>query len=165
MSIIDRLTEEHNQILIFLDTFEKDILNLMEDNIFDKNNFLGHIQFIHEYADCRHHQREEKILFKYMEEHLGLPAQKLIRHGMLVEHNLARYYVQELEKCIHNYFSTPSPQIKLNIIGLGYAYCDLLRRHIEKENNVVYPFALRQLSKEIFEQMKQEDTQFLSNEI
>ena len=161
MSIIERLKEEHNQILLFLDTFKQDLMNFMEHNTFDKNTYLNHIKFIREFADQKHHQREELILFKYMEEHLGTTKQKLIRNGMLVEHNLARYYVLELEKNVIAYHDHSSLDIKLHILGLGYAYIELLTRHIEKENNVVYPFALRQLNKDIFDQMEKEEQQYL----
>lgn len=157
MSIIKRLTDEHNQILLFLNNFENDLLNLMENNIFDKTAFINHIHFIEVFADRKHHQREEKILFRYMEEYLGSPAKKLVRHGMLVEHNIARYYVQEMKKTINLYNEKRDSANKLILIGLGYAYIDLLRRHIDKENNVVYPFAVRNLSKEVLNQMGKED--------
>lgn len=160
MPIIDRLLDEHQQILSFLDNFEQDLCHFMEENYFDLNHYLDHIEFIKQFADKKHHQKEENILFKYMEDYLGLSAQKLVRHGMLVEHNLARYYVQELEKHISIFNQHPTTKTKLSIIGLSYAYIDLLRRHIDKENKVVYPFALRQLSSDLFKKMEQEEQNY-----
>ena len=160
MSMIETLLDEHQQILSFLDRFEQDLCLFIEENIFDIHHYRAHIDFIKEFADKKHHQKEEKVLFKYMEEYLGLPAQKLIRYGMLVEHDLARYYVQEIEKHISIFNQHPTTKTKLSIIGLSYAYIDLLRRHIDKENKVVYPFALRQLSSDLFEKMEQEEQNY-----
>ena len=49
---------------------------------------------------------------------------------------------------------------KLTIISNGHAYCMLLRRHIEKEDTVVYPFAKKHLSEEIFAEMIKENQNY-----
>ena len=46
------------------------------------------------------------------------------------------------------------------IISNGHAYCMLLRRHIEKEDTVVYPFAKKHLSEEIFAEMIKENQNY-----
>ena len=162
-TIIERLQDDHQQILSFIIKFEKELLSLMEDNTFDYSNFINNITFIKEFADKKHHQREEEILFKYLMEHGGLPAEKLVRQGMYVEHDLGRLYVTELLNAVTNYKKEKSILDKLNILSYGHSYCHLLRRHIEKEDTVVYPFAMRILSKEIFDIMEQEDHEYLND--
>ncbi|MNL54685.1 hypothetical protein D3C87_1780360 [compost metagenome] len=94
-------------------------------------------------------------------ENLGSVAENLIRYGMYVEHDLGRFYVSEIEKSIYCYEKDKKVEDKLRIISFGEAYCNLLKRHIEKEDNVVYPYAERSLTKEMFDQMLEEDKKYL----
>lgn len=161
-TIVDRLVEDHKKILKFIDSFEDSLIKLMEENKFSIEDFKDDIVFIRSFADKKHHQREENILFKYMMENLGEVAENLIRHGMYVEHDLGRFYISEFEKAIISYEDDKKVEDKLKIISYGEAYCNLLRRHIEKEDNVVYPFAERSLPKELFDKMLEEDNSYLN---
>lgn len=151
------LEDEHTKILAFLAQFEQTLLTFMDTNTFCEKDYIDAIAFVRLFADQRHHQREEQILFRYMIDHAGVAAEKLVRHGMLIEHDQARFFIKELENAVHQYQSNKNMQDKLTILAYGKAYCDLLHRHIEKENTVVYPFAKRALSKELFLQIEQED--------
>lgn len=159
-NIIENLMNEHKEILSFIDTFEKDLIDLMEKNICNAEMYHDAISFIRQFADQRHHQREEQILFAYLIAHGGETASKLVRQGMLVEHDQARYFVKQFEDALLAYEKSTQVSDKLTMLAYGKAYCDLLRRHIDKEDNVVYPFAQRVLSKEIFEQIEKEDNAY-----
>ena len=63
-----------------------------------------------------------------------------------VEHDQARLYVMELETAVNAYETDRSPALKLEILSQAMDYVHLLRRHIEKENGAIYPFAERALS-------------------
>ena len=58
---------------------------------------------------------------------------------MIVEHNLARKYVMELDGAIDSYGQDPSPKNRLEILSYLMAYVHLLRDHAEKENKVSIP--------------------------
>lgn len=154
---IEILEREHENILNFTNILEEKFINILDgkDDI-DLKFFEKAINFIRVYADGHHHKKEEDILFKYMLEDLGDLADKLIRSGMLVEHALARFTTLELEKALKAYKSNPSTKNKLDIIGHGMAYVYLLRRHAEKENQVLYPFAAKNLSKERLDLINEE---------
>lgn len=156
-NIIKNLEDEHIRILAFIDNFEEILISLMEKDEFYLELYNTAITFVREFADKRHHQGEEQILFRYMIDHAGSAAEKLVRQGMLVEHDQARFYIKELESAVHRYHENPQLIDKLAILSYAKSYCDLLRRHIEKENEVVYPFAERTLSKELFEEIEKED--------
>ena len=158
--IIKQLLEDHDKILQFLDMFEKTLIQFMIEDTFHKETYSEAITFIHEFADKAHHQREEEILFHYMIEHAGSAAEKLVRQGMLVEHDLARFYVKELEQTVASYELQKRSIDKLNILSYGKSYCDLLRRHIDKENQTVFPFAERTLADELFVEMDQKNRIF-----
>ena len=82
-----------------------------------------------------------------MEEKLGALGQKLIRNGMLVEHDLGRLYMSDLREALKKYVSGDE-ESKLDIIANLISYTHLLERHIAKENEVVYTFAEKKLSPE-----------------
>lgn len=146
---IEILEREHENILNFTNILEEKFINILDGREdIDLKFFEKAINFIRVYADSHHHKKEEDILFKYMLEDLGPLADKLIRSGMLVEHDLARFTTLELEKALKAYEADPSTKNKLDIIGHGMAYVYLLRRHAEKENQVLYPFAEKNLSKD-----------------
>ena len=52
---------------------------------------------------------------------------------MIVEHNLARLYVWELENALKAYQKDPTVKLKLAIVTNTMSYVYLLRRHIDKE--------------------------------
>ena len=95
-----------------------------------------------------------------MLEKLGPVADKLIRNGMLVEHDLGRLHMNELLEAIDRYEKDPSTLNKLDIITNASGYATLLNRHIGKEDEVVYTFAQRSLSDEDKERVNAETKEF-----
>ena len=156
MSSIDLMIHEHDNILVLLSCIRNACCGILEGQSVEESDFRDMIQLARSYADRHHHGKEEQILFREMTAHLGSTANNLIRHGMLVEHDLGRLHIRELEAALDRYHETPSTREKLNIIAEAAGYASLLQRHIEKENEVVYPFAARSLPQEVLEQIDQE---------
>ena len=67
----------------------------------------------------------------------------LVEQGMVVEHDLARYYIRSMKKLLKK---DVTEKVCVRLIGFIQAYIDLLERHIEKENSVAYPYAVRKLA-------------------
>ena len=61
-------------------------------------DFESIIEFVGNYADQNHHEKEEKLLFKAMVDELDSPSEKLVKYGMYVERDLGRLFVLDLEK-------------------------------------------------------------------
>ncbi len=156
MKSIEILVKEHEEISRLLDRLEDESVKILEGSEIDYEFFQNSIEFIRDFADKVHHMKEEEILFKYMTENLGLPAQKLINSGMLVEHQMGRHYVTELEKHLDTFKTQGDIKDKLQIISYTMSYVNLLRMHIEKENTVVYPFGEKNLPKEVIELVEEE---------
>lgn len=159
---IEILLEEHDNIIKFNSVVRKMCLKILDGNEPDLNDFIKVVDFGRNYADKQHHGKEEKILFAIMLDKLGPVAEKLIRNGMLVEHDLGRLYMTQLESAISNYRENPCMEGKLDIIMNASTYGDLLARHIQKENEVVYTFAERNLDDDILKQVDLETTEFES---
>ena len=145
---IDLLVKEHKNIVSFTEYLRKICCDVIDGADVDVQEFRECVDFARAYADKHHHGKEEQILFKIMLEKLSPVAEKLVRNGMLVEHDFGRYHIGELENALLKYAETPTTKGKLDIITHAAGYVDLLQRHIEKEDNVCYPFALRSLPEE-----------------
>ncbi len=145
---IDLLLEEHKNIYALTEYLNKICCLILEGAKVDVMEFRECIDFVRNYADKHHHEKEEKILFKFMLDKNDSAAEKLIRNGMLVEHDLARYHIDELDKALTQYEKNPTSKAKLDIITHAASYADLLQRHINKENEVCYNYAQRLLSDE-----------------
>lgn len=164
MKTIDILKQEHEEISAFVDCLEARCLSLMKGEEVQEAFFRAAITFIREFADGVHHKKEEDILFAYMLEHLGPLAEKTIRHGMLVEHQMARYHVMMMENCLNSYLEHPDDLTKLHLLGEAMSYVNLLRIHIEKENNAVYPFGEKNLSFDLSAEIDQKTLARLEEE-
>lgn len=150
MTAVEIMMEEHRTIEPMLEVVRKACFQILEGKDINYDDFYLIIDFIRNYADEYHHRKEENLLFNKMVEHLGLLGEKTIKHGMLVEHDLGRLYINNLEEALNN-LKSGNEEAKLDIIANAISYTDLLKRHINKEDNVVYKFALRELKKDIID--------------
>ena len=148
MKDIEIMNEEHKYILRMLSVVRKCCFKILqgEENIYE--DFDKIIDFIRNYADNHHHKKEEKILFVKMVEHLGDTGKNIITHGMLVEHDLGRSYIRNLEEALNKY-KNGEEEAKLDIVANAVSYTTLLENHIHKEDNVIFNFAKRSLNEDI----------------
>lgn len=154
--LIEALLKEHEEISRFSEKLEQRCIALMEENEFCADVFREDIAFIRTYADEQHHKKEEDLLFRAMLEEIGQAAVPAIRQGMLVEHDMGRMYVGELENAVERYAKERTPANKLEILAQAMGYVHLIRQHIYKENNAVYPFAQRALSQETMQKLNEQ---------
>ncbi len=145
MNNIELLKKEHENILRMLDVVHKASLKVLQNHEIDVDDLKKMVAFIRRYADKTHHGKEEKYLFKAMVEDLGGPAQKVIQGGMLIEHDLGRLYVSDLDEALDAYKENPADEYKLAILVAAGSYEHLLRRHIQKENETVFTFGEKHL--------------------
>lgn len=148
MNAIDLMKEEHRYIERMLKVIREVSLRILKGEKVEYDDLYSIIGFVREYADGHHHNKEEVLLFNRMIENLGSTGEVIVRNGMLVEHDLGRLYMKNLEEAIGR-LKDGSEDAKLDIIANLISYTDLLKRHIDKEDNVVYNFAARGLKEEI----------------
>lgn len=162
MNNIEIMVEEHKNIKRMLTVVRKACFQVLKGRGVSFEDFDLMIDFIRNYADNHHHGKEEKFLFREMTNHLGQVANNLINHGMLVEHDLGRRYIYDLSEALDNVKNGDEESI-LDVIANAIGYANLLNRHIDKEDNGVYPFAQRNLSKEVFDEVDQLAQEFEEN--
>ena len=134
------LSEEHQNILKVIGALEKECNAIEKGKSIDKAFFNTAIDFIRNYADKFHHAKEEDILFKELcrdtvQMHCN-PTQQ-----MLHEHDLGRGFVKELEGAVKK-------GDKTKVMENARGYAGLLREHIDKEDNILYPMADQALNEE-----------------
>lgn len=144
MDWMEMLIHQHENISLLLDALDDKTVEILNTKQLDKEwlrTALGHIS---KYADEEHHAIEEDTVFAQLRE-VSEQGRILVENGMLVEHQLARYYVKEMKKLLDE---DVDDMVLVRFIGFAQSYIDLLRRHIDKENNVAYTYAKRVLDQE-----------------
>ncbi|MEG0642024.1 MAG: hemerythrin domain-containing protein [Clostridium sp.] len=145
MNSIELMVNEHKYIKRMLKVIRNIGYRILKGEKINYSHFNEIIDFVRNYADKHHHKKEEEVLFNRMVEELGPTAEKIISFGMLIEHDLGRFYIGEIEKALEK-LKKGDDEARLDIIANCVAYEGLLLRHIEKEDNAVYTFASKNLS-------------------
>lgn len=152
MKSIQDMIHEHENVKRMIQIMRKYSYGVLQNKNIDYKDFYKIIDFIRNYTDGYHHAKEENILFKRMGEEIPRLSNNGPITGMLIEHDMARLYVSNLEKALEEY-EKGNDEARLDIIANTISYGDLLARHVEKENTVIYRFAENMLSDEVKEEI------------
>lgn len=144
MKCIDLMVEEHKYIKRMLAVIRKYCYRILIGAQVDYEDFKKIIDFVRNYADRHHHGKEENMLFNRMTLELGDTAEKLVKHGMLVEHDMGRLFIQDLEYYVNKVIEGED-EARLDVIANAISYGHLLNRHIDKEDKVVYVYAQKNM--------------------
>lgn len=137
------LKKEHDAILHVLKILDKAISGNRPEA--DKLKFYGELlYFLKIFADKCHHGKEEQYLFPALTAH-GIPNQGGPVGVMLKEHEEGRKYIAAMSKALE-------AQVLLEFKQAASGYRDLLRNHIEKENQVLFVMADK-----VLDENKQDD--------
>lgn len=154
MDSLDILMNEHNNIKKVLSAIKSDCIELVEGKTVDVEFYKSVIDFIRNYSDKYHHQKEEKKLFNVMSQ-INENIKNGPIMGMLMEHDLGRMYIKNLDEAISDYAEGDKGK-KAYIVANALSYAEHLSKHIDKEDTAIYMMARRQLDKNVQEQMTKE---------
>lgn len=155
------LKEEHDLILQALDALEQKIAQLEHGAPADRGYFEKAVKFLRTFADACHHGKEEHLLFKTMVDR-GFPLQGGPIAVMLSEHDLGRSLIRGIADGAASLGKDPGAAKQ--IIENGRGYIRLLRRHIDKENTILFPLADNVLSPQDQEYLQKEFERFEAEE-
>jgi hemerythrin-like domain-containing protein len=103
--------------------------------------FVNAALFIKNFADGCHHRKEEGVLFVAMTES-GIPAQGGPIGVMLAEHEQGRLFTREMKDAAQKW-EAGDLSARAAVVQNALGYVALLRQHIHKENNILFPMADR----------------------
>ncbi len=139
------LKNEHDLILEALAAVERKVAAIQAGAAPDPSYFEKAVEFLRTFADRCHHGKEEDLLFKRMAER-GFPVQGGPIAVMLHEHDLGRGYIHGIAEGAAKMWTDGSAAAQ--IAENAQAYIALLRNHISKENNILFPMADQVLAAE-----------------
>lgn len=142
--ILKILSDEHKIILKVINKLNEESDKIEKGEEINKEFFTKAIDFIRNYADKFHHAKEEDILFKEINNCENMHCNPV--EQMLNEHEISRDLIKNLEEGIKE-------NDKEKVIENARQYAILLKEHISKEDDILYPMADDALTNESKEQM------------
>jgi len=139
--ITGALVTEHRLILRMIALLERNALRTAEGTYTNWQFYLDGVDFIRNYADSFHHAKEEDVLFEALIQN-GMPREHSPVAAMLMEHDQGRAFVKALKTAAMGAISGHDGWKQI-IAENALAYAALLREHIAKEDDVLYPLAER----------------------
>jgi len=139
VDITKALVEEHRLVLRMISLLEKNAPLTAEGNYRNWQFYLDGIDFIRQYADRFHHAKEEDVLFKALIDN-GMPKEHSPVAAMLMEHDQGRSFVRAMESAVHEAQAGRTDTYQA-IADNALGYAALLRDHISKEDDILYPLA------------------------
>lgn len=146
MDLTKDLVEEHKLIKKAIDLLEKAIGELSKGKEVEPIIFEQVTDFIKNFADKFHHAKEEDILFKELIKK-GMPEKDSPIEAMLIEHDQGRNFVKGIVKGTED-LKKGNKDANKEIIENAKGYIELLREHIDKEDNILYPLAEKTFTKD-----------------
>jgi hemerythrin-like domain-containing protein len=139
--LCESLEAEHRMIELVLDALERETRKVVSGAGVDREFFTKAIIFVREFADGLHHQKEESILFPHMAE-AGVPREGGPIGVMLYEHDEGRHCVRQMSQALDQ-AAAGDAQARRALSEAALDYVALLRAHIMKEDQVLFPMADR----------------------
>lgn len=140
------LKHEHKVILKVLEAAEKDVEQIRIHGKINVGRIQKMVEFFREFADRCHHAKEEKLLFEKMKER-GMTVEGGPLAVMLHEHDQGRAWVRGVAEALPG-AESGDQEAKSIIAGNLDSFVNMLRAHIDKEDNVLYAMADKMLTDE-----------------
>ncbi len=138
---IEILMNEHRTIEKVLTSLETYAEEVQGGAALDRVRAAEFGDFFARFADACHHRKEEDLLFRKMIA-CGFPADSGPIAVMLYEHTVGRGHVGTL-KAIGGASGAATAADVETFASTALAYGPFLKAHIQKEDGILYPLALR----------------------
>ena len=146
MRAITVLMDEHRLIERVLDALETAAGALERGETVRPGFFLDAAEFIAGFADGCHHHKEEDVLFGAIVAS-GMPADQGPIPVMLQEHEQGRAFTRAMREAARRLAEGDSAAAR-QVVANARGYVALLRDHIGKEDEVLFPMADHILSED-----------------
>jgi len=133
------LSSEHRVIEHVLDCLDVLAQRAQKDGTLDTKSAAEALEVVSTFADTCHHMKEENVLFVRMQQR-GIPGHVGPIAVMLHEHEAGRERVRGMRAALARYVKGEKAAAK-DFADDSFAYTELLREHIGKEDQVLFPMA------------------------
>ena len=141
MKATDILMSEHRVIERVIATLETAANRLEAGQEVRPGFFMDATDFIKGFADGCHHRKEEGVLFKALQAN-GMPAGQGPIAVMLSEHEQGRKFTRAMRSAAEQ-LQAGDPSARAALVANARGYAALLKQHIQKEDQVLFPMAGR----------------------
>ncbi len=153
MDATEDLKAEHEGIRLMLHVLNRVCEILELGQVVDPVHLSRIMEFLNVFVDRCHHGKEEDFLFPELEKE-GIANRDGLIGVLLTEHEEGRGFVKKMAEAVEKTKGR-------NSIGFflfkdnSKKYAELLLRHIEKENELLFPLADKRLSKDMQGRLKE----------
>ncbi len=154
-SAINVLMEEHKILQQRLEKLRGIVSSVQKASSFEEvNNEINELRSIAEdFLDAeKHYKREENVLFPILEKH-GVSEPPAI---MWMEHNKLREAKKQFNNLIQSHGNMNLEDFKKQLTEVANNIIDVLGSHLFKENNILFPTALRVVTDEEWKEARKE---------
>lgn len=137
MNAIEEMSAEHRVIEKVIKSLPIAVAALDREQRLPVEKLRGVVEFLREYADQRHHQREEGIFFPLLIQ-LGVPPGGCPIGGLNNEHEKGRALVSTLEEAIIGY-EQQRPGVDETLKQTLQDLVTLYEKHLWMEDEMVFP--------------------------
>jgi len=139
MKPTEELKAEHGGILRMLEILQTIVGKMGSGKEFPEEHIKQIMEFLKVFVDKCHHGKEEEFLFPALEE-AGVPREGGPIGVMLEEHQTGRELIGKMDASLEG-LGTGSIDAESTFKEAAETYIELLRQHIDKENNFLFPMA------------------------
>lgn len=154
MKPVDILMCEHRIIEVVISALEQMSDKADREGRLDTDSARKAVDFIRNFADRCHHGKEEDRLFPAAVQR-GIPKEQGPIGMMLFEHEVGREHVRKMVEAIDMVEGGDTGAVDV-FTHEARGYATLLRSHIHKEDNILFPMANRVLSDDDQERLMSE---------
>ncbi len=148
---IETLMEEHRLIELVLGSLETFACGIEAGGAAPREAIRGYAEFFSNFADKCHHGKEDDQLFALMAKN-GFPTEYGPIAVMLSDHREGRDHVKALA-ALGGGSGPLSGQEREEAVRQAGSYVAMLRSHIIKEDNILYPMALQAIKEEDMDEL------------
>ncbi len=133
------LSGEHRVILRVISCLERIVDAGAREGKINGDDARSAVAFFRTFADSCHHAKEEDALFPALVAR-GIPRENGPIAVMLDEHEIGRAAVRAMDEAIDGASGGDDPSL-VRFVHSAREYIELLRQHIAKEDEVLFPMA------------------------
>lgn len=151
---IEQLKKEHSAIERMVAVLETVCQRLQASQPVDAAHISQIVAFFRGFADECHHGKEEAVLFPALEK-AGIPREGGPVGVMLDEHQQMRGYLRGVDEAIER-LRAGDVGASADIVRYAGNYAIMLRRHIDKENSMLFRMAEMRLGPDQEQQLAEQ---------